>query len=433
MACFSVCIWNHQLSLKVARLVKKKFPDCYIVFGGPQISKIDEQRYDFIDHVIEHEGEKKFVELFLVPGLESDVPLDTYPSPYTAGLYDQILADNPDIDFQAIVETNRGCPFSCSFCYWGQGFDENKIRFHSTDYINEEAFWIGNHKIKYVFMADANFGMYKQDKDTARIYAVTKNICGYPEKVRVCYGKNREDNVFDTAKILSDAGLSKAITLARQSNSQTVLDKIERTNIRSDVYTNLEKRYRDAGMTTYSELILGLPGETMESFIDGVKEAVKHCNKLFVYHCTILPNTPMADPDYIKKHGLKTVRVPLAEIHCKIRESGMVMEYEDIVIETNTMTTKEWIECAKYAWLMQLKHTFGISNPPQKFLNFHIIAKNILEGSSRAQTNRIFGDIYWEPEEIAYLHIAYKSGDPIEFARKHVLYGRKENSNENKR
>jgi len=428
MACFSVCIWNHQLSLRIAELIKKKFPKCIIVFGGAQVETCDDYKYSFIDYVIEHEGETKFVDL-LIGSLSSRMTIDYFPSPYTSGLYDKILVDMSDIDFQAIVETNRGCPFSCSFCYWGQGFDENKIKFHSLDYIKAEAEWIGRNKIKYVFMADANFGMYPQDIEVAKIYAEVARQCGYPEKVRVCYGKNKEDNVFETAKVLSDAGLAKAITLAKQSNDQGVLDNIQRSNIKASVYSNLEKRYADAGMTTYSELILGLPGETKESFKAGVQEAIQHCNKLFVYHCTVLPNTEMADPAYIKKYGIKTVRVPLAEIHGKIRPWRFVVEYEDIVIETNTMNQAEWIECATFSWIAQLSHTFGVKNLPQEeYFNFYNIALGITEGKSRAQIDRRFGDIYWEPEELAFLHLAYKDGDPKEFAKKHVLYGRKGNS-----
>jgi len=429
MACFSVCIWNHRLSLAVAQLVKDKFPDCLIVFGGPQVKTDDHITYPFIDYIIEHEGEKKFLELLGVK--PSETILDHFPSPYPKGLYDQIINDMPEIDFQVIVETNRGCPFSCSFCYWGQGFAENKIKFHSLDYIREEAEWIGRKKIKYVFMADANFGMYPQDIEVAKIYRDVKEKYGYPEKVRVCYGKNKEENVFETAKILSDCGLSKAITLAKQSEDQGVLDNIQRSNIKKEVYSSLEQRYKEAGMTTYSEIILGLPGETKESFKKGVDDTVKHCNKLFVYHCTILPNTGMAEPEYIKKYGLKTVQVPLAEIHSKIRPDNFITEYEDIVIETNTLSKDDWMECAVYAWIKQLYHTFGVEYIyAEEEYKFHKIARDITNGKSRAQIDKRFGNIYWEPEELAFLRIATENGKMKylkQFAKEHVLYGRKEN------
>ena len=60
---FSVCIWNHQLSLAVAKLVKDQWPECKIVFGGPQVLADDKTRYPFIDYIVQEEGEKKFVRL----------------------------------------------------------------------------------------------------------------------------------------------------------------------------------------------------------------------------------------------------------------------------------------------------------------------------------------------------------------------------------
>lgn len=431
---FSVCIWNHQLSLTVAKIVKDKWPLCKIVFGGPQVLADDCKRYPFIDYIIQEEGEKKFVKLLAnLLGININLSqhgLDNYPSPYTKGLYDRTISNNPLLNFQAIVETNRGCPFTCSFCYWGQGFEEKKVRHHSLKYVQAEAEWIGKNKIKYIFMADANFGMYERDQEVAKIYVKTKEKYGYPEKIRVCYGKNKTENVYKTAKILHQAGLTKAITLAKQSHSSFALDAIKRSNIKLETYNDLALRYHSEGMSTYTELILGLPGETKESFKKGVEEIINTPTQLFVYHCTILPNTEMADSSYIKKHGIKTVRVPLTEIHGEIRKPQYVVEYEDIVIETNTMSTEDWIECAVYAWEVQLRHVFGIEHVPEWTSNwFKSIAVGVVRGNSRAQYDPGFGDIYWEPEEMAYLLICLSQGlineDPKEFARKTVLWGRK--------
>jgi len=430
---FSVSIWNHQLNLKVAQLVKQRWPQCRIVFGGPQVSTRDQEEYPFIDHIITEEGEKKFVMLlaeFINEKIENDQHnLKNYPSPYTTGLFDKILQDHPECTFQAIVETNRGCPFSCSFCYWGQGFEEKKVRHHSFEHVQAEAEWIGLNKIKYIFMADANFGMYERDQDVARIYAAVKEKYGFPEKIRVCYGKNKEENVFKTALILHKAGLAKAVTLARQSNNKVALDNISRSNIKLSVYDHLRERYFQEGIATYTEIILGMPGETKESFKKAILEIAESPTQLFVYHCTVLPNTEMADPSYIARHGIKTVRVPLTEIHGEIRKNEMVVEYEDIIIETSTMPQEDWIECAVFAWRNQLTNSFSVENVPDSAIErFYQIAEGITKGYSRAQTDEKFGSIYWEPEEMAYLYICYDkgiTGDLKEFAKKNVLWGRK--------
>ena len=430
---FSVCIWNHQLSLEIARRVKEKYPKCVIIFGGPQPEKDDTKKYPFIDYIVTEEGEKKFAKLLgKLIGVEINNDhhgLDDFPSPYTKGLYDQILKENPDINFQAIVETNRGCPFTCSFCYWGQGFAEKKVRHHTLDYAKEEARWIARNGIRYVFMADANFGMYERDYEIAKIYSEVKKEYNYPDKVRVCYGKNKEENVFKTALLFSKAGLAKGITLARQSNSEPVLNNIRRSNIKLGVYSNLQERYHKEGIPTYTEIILGLPGETVETFKRGVEETVGSPTQLFIYHCSVLPNTEMSGKNYIAKHGIRTVRVPLAEIHCEIRNPENIVEYEDLIIGTNTMTTEEWMECAVYSWVVQLKHSFGVDCDKEELKRFREIAQEVVNGHSRGQVDLRFGNYYFEPEELSYLHIALErgeiEGDLKEFAKYNVLWGRK--------
>lgn len=438
LMCFSVCIWNDQLSLAVAKLIKERFPKCIILFGGPQVLKDYPKTYPFIDHIITGEGEKQYIPyLAELIGMEIALPeynIDDYPSPYTLGLYDYLLKEYPHMTFQAIVETDRYCPFGCEFCFWGQPTLTKKIKFHSLEYVAAEADWIGRNGIKYVFMANANFGMYERDQEVAQIYVRVKEKYGYPDKVRVCYGKNKIENVFKTALIMHEAKLGKAVTLARQSNSPAALAAIKRENIKLEVFDGLAMRYLNEGIPTYTEIILGLPGETLESFKASIADIIKTPTQLFIYHCTILNNTGMADPAYIEKYGIKTVRVPLTEIHCSIRKPEYVQEYENIIIGTNTMSIDEWIDGAVFSWMTQLKFVFDLEDLTEteewhSFIFFKRVALNITQGTSRAQVDKKFGDIYWEPEELAFLRIMDDrkliQEDPKEFARKYVLWGRK--------
>ena len=430
IAAFSVSIWNYRLSLEVAKRVKQKFPSCIIIFGGCNVY----EEYPFIDFVIKHQGEKKFAILLaelINKKIDTDSKhLDDFTSPYSSGLYNYLFKEYPEYNFQVIVETNRGCPFTCTFCYWGQNLDEKKVQFHSLEYIREEAEWFGKNKIQYIFLADANFGMYKQDLDIAKIYVEIKNKYSYPDKIRACYGKNKEQMVFDTANLLSKNNLNKAITLAIQSNNLTVLENIKRKNIKLDVYHNLQKKYADENISTYTEIILGLPGETTKSFKSSIEEIIKGETSLFIYHCSVLPNTEMAHPDYLKKFGIETVRVPLSETHCEIRRKEHVIEYEEIIIKTNTMSKSEWIDMAVYSWKIQLQYVFGINLIPEKEIKiFYDIAEGITKGESRCQIDKRFGEIYWEPEELAYLRICFDKGiineDLKTFAKKNVIWGRK--------
>lgn len=432
IACFSVSLWNYSLSLEVAKKIKEKFPTCIIVFGGPSVPHGG--HIDGVDVIINAEGEKKFVNLLLSliekPPIDEkqEQDLDVFPSPYATGEYDELIKD--DINFQAIVETNRGCPFLCTYCYWGMAGLNKRFRFHSLEYVKAEAEWIGKNKIKYVFCADSNFGMFKRDVEIAQIWADVKEKYGYPEKFRVCYGKNAQESIYETAKVLANAKLNKAITLAKQTDSQVVLDNVKRANISSEVYENLQKRYMSDGIPTYVEIILGLPGETLDSFKEGVKNVIRSKTNLFIYHCSVLPNTEMARPEYIKKYGIKTARVPMSEIHCEPRPPSAVQEYEDIIIETNTMSKEDWIKAAVFSWLIQLQFSLGIDDIPSVEVdNFFKIAKGITEGQARGQLDLKFSSCYLEPEELAYCRICLSrneiQGDLHEWTKRNVIRRRK--------
>ena len=194
VAAFAVSMWNEQLSLKVAKEVKKRFPECVIIFGGCQVPHISYEyltNHQFIDITVRGEGESSFLEILealaenqslsKIPGVthraldgeiircdeerNSSKNLDLYPSPYLEGLYDELILKHSHLKFQAIIETNRGCPFKCTFCYWGMGGLSRKYRFHSIERVQAEIEWIAKNKIEYVFNADSNFGMHRRDTE----------------------------------------------------------------------------------------------------------------------------------------------------------------------------------------------------------------------------------------------------------------------------
>jgi Radical SAM superfamily len=424
---FSVSMWNLNLCEQVTVRLKIKYPKVKIIWGGPSATP----GRDWVDHVVHGDGER---ELERILGLNLTLPwhgeneLDEFVSPYSSGEFDQIIKDNDGTQFQAIVETNRGCCYKCAYCYWGnQGGIHNTFRFHSFDYVAREAEWIGKNHIPYVFCADSNFGMFKRDTEIARIYAKVKEIYGYPEKFRVCYGKGAQDSIFQSAEILHKAGLAKAITLSKQSTNPETLKNIGRSNITRESYIKVDEKCREIGISSYTELILGLPGDTKDSFKCGVEQTLSESpkNRLFIYHCSILPNTEMDDKGYRALHGLKTQWCPITEIHCSPRPIGIPYEFEEIVIGTNTMPVIDWMECAIYAWKVQLEQVFHVKPTAEIIGYFGSIALSIVNGGARGQIVKGFGDTYWEPEEAAFLMMSGVKENGEEFARENVLFARK--------
>jgi len=382
---FSSSIWNHQLNLAVAKKAREMFPQALIVFGGPHVpndgAEVFLRENEFIDLIVIKDGEATFSDIlitflktrdfsdvqgvaFLHPNTKRfirtlDRPtedVNVFPSPYVAGLYDYLLNERGDTEYQVILETNRGCPFECGFCYWGSR--NKRVRMFDLNRIRQEVAWIGKHRIEYVFGADANFGMIPRDLEVASIFVESKKSIGFPRSFRVCYGKNAEDRVFTVAQLLDAVGLTKGVTVSFQSTDPQTLKNIGRGNISLNVYRNLLKRYRERKIQIYTELILGMPGETYESFTKGLNEVFEAglYDQIGIFFCIVLPNTPMANPDYIKEHEIIIQQIELVEPHASKRKEGEIQEYEDIIIATKTMPLEEWKKTATMAWVAQTLH-----------------------------------------------------------------------------
>lgn len=475
VAAFSSLMWNAQLNLRVAEQVKQRHPDCLVVFGGANVPHEPEQflrRHPFVDATVRGEGERPFtaaleavaaarsdgrLDLDGIPGLswrtaggeirhsqlaqELQKDLDAYPSPYLEGLYDDLFVQHPELQFQSILETNRGCPFTCTFCYWGKGGMSRKYRFHGLERIQREIDWMADKKIKYVFNADSNFGMHRRDMEIAQYLVATKQRTGFPHKFRTCYGKNTDEKIFAIGKLFHEHGLEKGITISYQSVDSTVQQNIRRDNIRLDCARELQRRFNDLGVPVYTELILGLPGESLQSWVDGVDRVLGSGlkNQLFMYICQVFPNTELADPEYLQRFGIETRTIELTEIHGRIRTPEWVAEEEQIVVATAAMPPEDWRRALVFSWVTMTMHSLK--------LGFHLIAwladrfqvrhseflafladgrfdavehprlaaeidcfqrkiDRLLQGLGRGCELPAFGDIYWDEEEASFLRLS---------------------------
>lgn len=382
---FSSSTWNHRLNLVLAKRARELFKDVLIVFGGPHVpAKTEEflEQYPFVDVVVRGEGEVTFSELlteFLVgrdfskvngivyrhpltdkcvrtPERGGLVDVNQLPSPYLAGLYDEILRNRNNIEYQVIFETNRGCPFRCAYCYWGNG--TTKIRTFDIGRIEKEIRWMALNEIQYVFGADANFGMLSRDREIAELFVKSKQLTGYPRTFRVCYGKNATDRIFGVAQLLDSTKLATGVTVSFQSTDPDTLRNIGRSNINLDAYRELLCRYREKNIRVYTELILGLPGETYNSFARGIEEVFQAglYDQVGIFLCQVLPNTNMADPAYALLHGIETQRLELVEPHASLRPKEEIVEYEDVIVSTKTMPAEDWKSSARLAWMAQVIH-----------------------------------------------------------------------------
>ncbi len=383
MVAFSSSIWNMEYNKALARLVKEKYPECIILFGGHSVSEdaslLSEE--DYIDILMFGEGEETFYSLltnlsannisavnniaFKKDGKTEKTPrkqyekIDDYPSPYLENVFDDILKNNPDADFLAVLETNRGCPYYCSYCDWCAG---RKMRFFPIEKVLGEIQWLSEHKIAYCFCADSNFGMFERDFDIASALIEAKRKNGYPEVFRPCYEKNSDERVFRICSALNSEGMDKGATMAYQTLCDDALKNIGRSNLTMEHFSSLMKKYTNAGIPTYSELILGLPGETKESFCKGICKLLENGqhNSVSVYHCEALPNSDLTKPEYVKKHEIEIIKVAFNHIHSAPKKDEEVKEYSYLVRSTKTLSREDWVYANLFSISVQCFHSLGL-------------------------------------------------------------------------
>ena len=458
----SCYVWNWEITQYLASEVKKINPNCTIIFGGAQIPDLAQdffKQHPYVDIIAHGEGEyilENILTAYLkdkdysqVKGIETKEfrnqlqerinELDNLPSPYLTNTVWDLVEKVDGIRWIVGWETNRGCPYACTFCDWGSA-TFTKVRKWEESRLFKEIEWFAENKIPYIDCCDANFGIF-QERDF-RIAEKLKEVAlktNYPERVRPAWAKNSSEKIIPIAKQLQDGGILGAVTLAVQSLDPDTLKIVKRANIKFDTFSELASTFRKNGIPTYTELIMGMPGETLQSFKDGLDSiAMTKVDTVFIYNCTVLPNAPMNVPEYREKYKIKIVRSPIMLVHSSIHNRGTHQEYEEIVVETSTCSCEDLKETYLYSWCFLTLQSLGIlkhiatyynivhniryTKFYEVFMEFCRTAKSIFSdevnhviefrdggytGKGWDEYDPKLGDIMWPIEEASWLRLTY--------------------------
>ena len=459
---FSNYLWNYEYNKALAQSIKKAFPECWIVFGGPQIPANDTvlKKYDYIDILIHYEGEVSFRDLLRTLANSGDlssinnisfrngrytVTTDfklaeefDFPSPYQSGYIDVLVAKNPQIRFEPLVETNRGCPFKCAYCSWGMV--HSKVRQFPLERVIFDLEWCSAYKAEFVAFADANFGMFERDEVFVDKLIELKITTGYPEKFQVSYvsySKGSWERVFRITKKLKEHGMDKGVTLSFQSMSPVVQTNIGRSNMNAENYKEQLKVYSDASIPTYTDLILGLPGESLKSYVDGLEELLElgQHTALFVHQCEWLPLSQMGEKEYMERFDIHYSIIPLNQPHIAKRLDNIV-EFSRLITSTNTMSAQDWLQmnifsscvlCFHHLRLLQFVALYLYYEKHVKYVDFYgqlldfflkddakltifkelkqLFENAIKDCSPITVFDERFGNVAWPAEEYAFLRL----------------------------
>jgi hypothetical protein len=388
---FSNYIWNSNLASAAAAWVRDVRPDTLVVMGGPNVNTTESPAAvaflaarPAIDFYIPQEGEVPFLrilEAFALVGRSReslieegiggtwslasdgislrettlDVPiatppggldartgrlldLDDIPSPYLSGIMDEYL-EHPG--YVPLIETNRGCPYSCTFCSWGDMAKSKSSSFpverilKELDYIAEA----NQGRVSYLYLGDANFGLFQRDVEIAHKLRDLRDSRGFPEHVYLYFAKNSSKRVVEIAGILR--GMTP-ISLSRQTQNAEVLQNIKRSNIDIETFNALSRQAKELGVDSFAELIYGLPGESVTSFLDGVREVLgSDVDGLHFFPAMLLDGSEMATSASRELFGLR------GEYRAIDSASGdygafAATEFEEIVTTTAVFTRDDY-------------------------------------------------------------------------------------------
>ncbi len=382
--------WNSEISHAYARALKAKCPSSAVIFGGPNYGSTDVEIFQFWDHepavdfVVAGEGELAMAAIMRalleydmdVAALKStrpDLPNTHYmlddeliqgargpriksiavmPSPYLMGIMDKFF----DGKLTPMIQTTRGCPFSCTFCTEGDVYyskvSKRRDIFDELEYIAER---IGD--VPELHLSDSNFGEYKEDLGKAEQIRKVIDVHDWPKHIQVDGAKMSKERLLECAAIVKGR---ISVTAALQTTNNEILNAIKRQNISIEKLMHTGRGARDLKVRSYIELILGLPGETKEVHIQSLRDAVMSgVPTVRMYQLILLPNTDMNSAETRAKYGFKSrYRIMPRSYgrHTILGEEVNAIEYEEIVTETGALSFEDYLECRELHLTVEMIH-----------------------------------------------------------------------------
>ncbi|MGD9240203.1 MAG: B12-binding domain-containing radical SAM protein, partial [Desulfobacterales bacterium] len=284
---FTVYCWNLTRSIYFAKKLKENYCP-RIIFGGPEITP-DNSDLDsrYIDFYVYGEGEAAFVKLLQDPTIwekrSSMEPAGAIfkksPSPYLLNVLE------PEIEDLMLLETQRGCPYHCGFCYYNKSND--RLSFVDEVHLLQGVQWALDHHVKELYLLDPSLNVRPGLKSLLKkISRMNKN-----HKLAIISEIRAEAIDAELAGLFAAAGFSW-FEIGLQSTNPRALAIMNRpTNIQR--FAEGAKLVKESGIVPAIDLIVGLPGDDLHGFSRTVEFVAENDlqDDVQVFPLSVLPGT----------------------------------------------------------------------------------------------------------------------------------------------
>lgn len=279
-----VYIWNVEPATKLVADLRKLRPDLTIVLGGPEVSyeTSDQAIVKQADFVITGEADLEFPELCRRLLSESGLPAGPLqqhkpsteiieggvPSLHEVKLPYDLYTDR-DIAHRIIyVEVSRGCPFTCEFCLSALDIPVRLFDLDSFLTAMQTLLDRGARQFKFV---DRTFNLNIRVSETILAFFLERCVPEMflhfemipdrlPESLRQLIAR------FPAGALQFEVGV--------QTFNEDIGRLISRRQDNAALEANFRFLRRETGVHIHADLIVGLPGESVESFGEGFDRLV---------------------------------------------------------------------------------------------------------------------------------------------------------------
>ena len=396
-------VWSQNVSNEMFKLFTKKNPDGLKIWGGPNFpidmpsQKKFFENFKDVDVYIPTDGEIGFsnlVEKALqvntkemrskvlqepIDGCMIKNPdgnllytiegarirnLDEIPSPYLTGILDHFFDDK----LVPMLQTNRGCPFLCTFCTDGRE-SVNQVNRFGKQRVKDELDYIAKHvkeDIHSLYISDLNFGMLPGDLETCNSIVEIQKKYHYPEKINATTGKNNQERIIESIKSLNGTML---MSMSVQSMDEQVLTNIKRANISAEKMVELSPTIHEYGVNTSGEIIMGMPGQSYASVLDTIRQLIYgKVDDIIIHACMMLPGSEMATPAERSKWKLETKFRILPMDFTVLGNGKKICEIDEIVVGSKDMTFDDYLALRMIAFTLSIVNRATLFEPLLKFL-----------------------------------------------------------------